>query len=137
MMRGARDSTAPEISSGPTECGASVQAFRLLRGPNLHWRQPVMEAHIKVAEHSLPGETSSGFLADLDTWLPGLDITAGGLERGRVVAKAVGRVALELQRRVEFPVSFARTESAGLPGTYRVIVAYQQEETARPALDAA
>jgi cyanophycin synthetase len=96
-----------------------------------------MEALIEVAEHSIPGETTSGFLADLDAWLPGLDITADGSERDQVVAQAVGRVALELQRRVELPVSFVRTEPAEFPGTYRVIVAFQQEETARPAFDTA
>jgi cyanophycin synthetase len=53
------------------------------------------------------------------------------------VAQAVGRIALELQRRVEFPVSFVRTEPAEPPGTFRVIVAFQQEETARPAFDTA
>src|SRR5262245_40095308 len=115
MMRDNRASTYPENSSGPADCGASIRAFRLLRGPNVHWREPVMEALIEVAEHSLPGETTGGFLAALDASLPGLDITAGGLERGPVVAQAVGQVALELQRRVEFPVSFVRTEPAGLP----------------------
>jgi cyanophycin synthetase len=136
-MVDADDSTCLETSSGVTGCSTSIRAFRLLRGANVHWRETVVEALIDVAEHSMPGETMIGFLADLYTWLPCLDITASGLERGRVVAHAVGRVTLELQRRVEIPVTFTRTEPAELPGTYRVTVAYQQEETARAALDTA
>jgi ribosomal protein S18 acetylase RimI-like enzyme len=52
------------------DCGISVQAFRLLRGPNVHWREPVMEALIEVADHGTPGETMSGFLAALDARSP-------------------------------------------------------------------
>jgi cyanophycin synthetase len=116
--------------------GVTVQAFRLLRGPNLHWHKPVLEAVVAVAEQCLPGEGTSAFVADLNTRLPGLDIAARP-EGDRVVADAVGRIALELQRRVEFPVSLARTEPVDAPGSYRIIVDYHQEETARPAFDTA
>jgi cyanophycin synthetase len=137
MTLDVRDAIAPEIALDRAKRGLSVQAFHLLRGPNIHSPQPVLDALLAVDENSLADRAVDGLLADLEAVLPGLDVTVGDLECGRAVADAVGQVALELQSRVELPVTFARTELAEPQGTYRIIVGYLQEETARPALDLA
>jgi hypothetical protein len=83
----------------------------------------------------------------LSAWLPGLAAHACSsgpadpflehLRRGTCLAHVVAHVTLELQRQVEFPVTFGRVEGTGDYGVYGIIVAYGEEEPARSALEIA
>lgn len=122
---------------------------RMLRGPNLHSRQPCIKAIIDLEE--LDGVSSadiSGFTEQLCARLPSLQNhrcsvgTPGGfiqrLQRGTYMAHVVEHVMLELQCLAGSDVGFGRARAVkGMPGCYRVICAYRIEPLIGPVLNAA
>src|SRR5918912_3630261 len=125
-----------------------IRSIQFLRGSNVYAPVPVMDAIIEMGAYAdglscdLPG-----FVERLSAWLPGLAAHACSsgpadpflehLRRGTCLAHVVAHVTLELQRQVEFPVTFGRVEASGDYGVYSIIVAYGEEEPARSALEIA
>src|SRR3954454_18626059 len=125
-----------------------IRSIRALRGPNLHAYMPVLQVTLDIGPYEeRPSSSFPGFVERLTTWLPGLAEhecslgRRGGfierLRRGTYLAHIVEHVALELQGRMDFDVSYGRARGTGERGVYTVIVAYREEEPARAAVEAA
>jgi cyanophycin synthetase len=125
-----------------------IRSIRALRGPNLHAYMPVLQVTLDIGPYDeRPSSSFPGFVERLTAWLPGLAEhecslgRPGGfverLRRGTYLAHIVEHVALELQGRMDFDVSYGRARGTGERGVYTVIVAYKEEEPARAAIEKA
>src|SRR3954447_1347729 len=125
-----------------------IRTIRALRGPNLYAYMPVLQVTLDIGPYEeRPSSSLPGFVERLTEWLPGLAEhecslgRPGGfverLRRGTYLAHIVEHVALELQGRMGFDVSYGRARGTGERGVYTVIVAYKEEEPARAAIEKA
>ena len=57
--------------------------------------------------------------------------------RGTYLAHICEHVAIKLQNVMGFDVTFGRARGTGEPGVYQILIAYQEEEPARAALETA
>lgn len=123
---------------------------RTLRGPN-YWsiRRPKLVV-VRLDLENLadrPSDTLSGFYDGLVQVLPSLEehhcspgCRGGFLSRvqeGTMMGHIVEHVALELQVLAGMTVGFGRTRETSTPGTYQVVVEYQNEAAGRYATRAA
>ena len=123
---------------------------RTLRGPN-YWsiRRPnliVMRLDLAILAER-PSNTLPGFYDGLVQVLPSLEehhcspgCRGGFLSRvqeGTMMGHIVEHVALELQVLAGMTVGFGRTRETSTPGTYQVVVEYQNEAAGRYATRAA
>src|SRR5438270_1665701 len=132
----------------PREDGVVIRAMRALRGPNLYAYMPVLHVTLDIGPYEeRPSSSFPGFIDRLTSWLPGLaehECSVGRpggfverLRRGTYLAHIVEHIALELQGRMGFDVSYGRARGTGQRGVYTVVVAYKEEEPARAAVEAA
>jgi cyanophycin synthetase len=128
--------------------GTVVREIRALRQHNLYAYMPVLRAVIDIGPYEeQPSNCFPGFVERLTAWLPGLlqhecsPARPGGfverLRRGTYLAHICEHVTLELQNLMGFDVTFGRARGTGERGVYQLIVAYQEEEPARAALETA
>ena len=121
---------------------------RLLRGPNLYSFRPSLLTLIDVAELDGSTDRIDGFNERLLALLPDLHehrCSIGQysgfvqcLRSGTNLAHVLEHVTIVLQCLAGPTVGFGRTRPAGgLPGRYRVVCAYEIEQLACEALDAA
>src|SRR5919202_2780353 len=126
----------------------ALRSVRVMRGPNLYAYMPVLVATLDaLAYEDRPSTSFPGFPERLAAWLPGIldhECSVGRpggflerLRRGTYLAHIVEHVALEVQGRMGFDVSFGRARGTGERGVYTIIVAYKEEEPAREALEVA
>lgn len=128
--------------------GVTIRTMRPLRGPNLYASFPVMYSEIDIGPYEeRPSTDFPGFTERLTSWLPGLQAHTcsvgrpGGfierLQRGTYLAHICEHIALELQERIGFKVSFGRARGTGERGVYTVVFAYKEETPARAAFETA
>ena len=116
-----------------------ISRVRPLRGPN-YWRlAPVVACDLKLGSlEELCSDEIPGFNDRLLRFLPGLSEHpcsrgeeggfVGRLMEGTHLPHILEHVALELQTLAGSDVSFGRVVQSGDPGTWWVIVAYDEEE---------
>lgn len=125
-----------------------VRSIRALRGPNVHASMPVLQIELDIGPYeNRPSTSFPGFVERLTAWLPGLHKhecslgRPGGfverLRRGTYLAHICEHVVLELQTTIGFNVAFGRARGTGERGVYTVVVAYEEEEPARAAVETA
>lgn len=125
-----------------------VRELRVLRGPNLYAYMPVLQITLDIGPYEERASDSfPGFTERLVAWLPGLEKhecslgRPGGfierLKRGTYLAHIVEHLTIELQTLMGFPVKFGRARGTGERGVYRVVIQYQEEESARAAFETA
>lgn len=125
-----------------------IRSIRVLRGPNVWAKSPVLEAIVDLQElKDSPSHQLPGFTERLMAWIPSLIEhecsleRPGGfyerLQRGTYQAHILEHVTLELQSLAGTPVGFGRTRDADEEGVYKVVVKYQEEELGRACLLAA
>src|SRR4051794_10566696 len=125
-----------------------IRTIRALRGPNLYAYMPVLQVTLDIGPYEdRPSSSFPGLIERLTAWLPGLADhecslgRPGGfverLRRGTYLAHIVEHLALEIQGRMDFDVSYGRARGTGERGVYTVIVAYKEEEPARAAVETA
>lgn len=131
------------MADGPQ--GLKVRQLRVLRGPNLHARRPVLEAELDLG--AFEGKSTldfPGMVDRLTTWLPGLIAHpctkpgAGGfierLEEGTDLAHVCEHVVLALQSFAGFDVRFGRARHV-VDSAHRVLVGFEAEAPARACLE--
>ncbi|MFO8031103.1 MAG: cyanophycin synthetase [Desulfohalobiaceae bacterium] len=124
--------------------------IRALRGPNYwsNWRHYLIVMRIDLEDmEEYPSNLIQGFPEGLQKLIPSLiehrcsrGYAGGFLERlqeGTWMGHVMEHVALELQILAGMQCGFGRCESAGEPGIYNVIFAYEQESAGYYAANAA
>ncbi|MFO8032334.1 MAG: hypothetical protein R6U22_07300 [Desulfohalobiaceae bacterium] len=124
--------------------------IRALRGPNYwsNWRHYLIVMRVDLEEmEEYPSNLIQGFPEGLQKLIPSLiehrcsrGYAGGFLERlqeGTWMGHVMEHVALELQILAGMQCGFGRCESAGEPGIYNVIFAYEQESAGYYAANAA
>jgi len=123
---------------------------RTLRGPN-YWsirREKLIVVRLDLEDLAdRPSDTLPSFYEGLVEVLPSLDEhycspgCRGGffrrVQEGTMMGHIVEHVALELQVLAGMEVGFGRTRETSTPGTYQVVVEYQNEAAGRYATRAA
>jgi cyanophycin synthetase len=119
------------------EAGMKFGRLRVLRGPNLWARVPVIEVEpgAVVARPADLGARLAGWLSPLAADC--LDGPLQALQRAPTPAHALQAVALELQRLAGCEVTFGATREGPAPGLWRVAVEYEEEPLGRACLEAA
>jgi cyanophycin synthetase len=127
-----------------------VLRVRALRGPSLYASFPVLKITVDPGRFAnRPSSSTPGFAERLAEWLPGiqehecsLSRRGGFLERvrrGTYLPHILEHVVLELQAVMGFPMRFGLVrrsdEYADQPHVYDVVVAYEEEEPAREAVE--
>ena len=123
-----------------------ILKIQTLRGPN-YWsirRHKLVLMRLDLEE--LADKTTSeipGFYEGLTAALPSLyehhcspGHRGGFLQRvreGTMMGHVIEHVALELQEMAGMPVGFGRTRETATPGTYQVVIEYQNEQAGRYA----
>ena len=123
-----------------------ILKIQTLRGPN-YWsirRHKLVLMRLDLEE--LADKTTSeipGFYEGLTAALPSLNDhhcspghKGGFLQRvreGTMMGHVIEHVALELQEMAGMPVGFGRTRETATPGTYQVVIEYQNEQAGRYA----
>ena len=123
-----------------------ILKIQTLRGPN-YWsirRQKLVLMRLDLEE--LADKTTAqipGFYEGLTAALPSLNEhhcspghRGGFLQRvreGTMMGHVIEHVALELQEMAGMPVGFGRTRETATPGTYQVVIEYQNEQAGRYA----
>ncbi len=123
-----------------------ILKIQTLRGPN-YWsirRHKLVLMRLDLEE--LADKTTSeipGFYEGLTAALPSLNEhhcspghRGGFLQRvreGTMMGHVIEHVALELQEMAGMPVGFGRTRETATPGTYQVVIEYQNEQAGRYA----
>lgn len=123
-----------------------ILKIQTLRGPN-YWsirRHKLVLMRLDLEE--LADKTTSeipGFYEGLTATLPSLNEhhcspghRGGFLQRvreGTMMGHVIEHVALELQEMAGMPVGFGRTRETATPGTYQVVIEYQNEQAGRYA----
>lgn len=123
-----------------------ILKIQTLRGPN-YWsvrRHKLVVMRLDLED--LADKTSSqiqGFYEGLTAVLPSLiehhcspGRQGGFLQRlreGTMMGHVIEHVALELQQMAGMPVGFGRTRETATPGTYQVVIEYQNEQAGRYA----
>ncbi|CBN54153.1 MULTISPECIES: cyanophycin synthetase [Kamptonema] len=123
-----------------------IQKIQTLRGPN-YWsirRHKLVVMRLELED--LADKTSAqipGFYEGLTSVLPSLiehycspGCRGGFLQRvreGTMMGHIVEHVALELQQLAGMPMGFGRTRETSTPGTYQVVIEYQNEQAGRYA----
>ncbi len=123
-----------------------ILKIQTLRGPN-YWsirRHKLVLMRLDLEE--LADKTTSeipGFYEGLTAALPSLNDhhcspghKGGFLQRvreGTMMGHVIEHVALELQEMAGMPVGFGRTRETATPGTYQVVLEYQNEQAGRYA----
>ena len=123
-----------------------ILKIQTLRGPN-YWsirRHKLVLMRLDLEE--LADKTTSeipGFYEGLTAALPSLNDhhcspghQGGFLQRvreGTMMGHVIEHVALELQEMAGMPVGFGRTRETATPGTYQVVIEYQNEQAGRYA----
>lgn len=123
-----------------------ILKIQTLRGPN-YWsirRHKLVLMRLDLEE--LADKTTSeipGFYEGLTVALPSLyehhcspGHRGGFLQRvreGTMMGHVIEHVALELQEMAGMPVGFGRTRETATPGTYQVVIEYQNEQAGRYA----
>ena len=123
------------------------RTIRVLRGPNIWARFPVLEVVVDFAEFAhLPAldlQVASQRLADALPTLAERRCRAectgflAHAREGGSLAQIFELVARELLALTGFETGFGRSHETGEPGVYRVAVAYREEESGRLALNLA
>ena len=112
---------------------------RVLRGPNMWARVPVINMHVDLGElEDWPSNTIDGFNRALLELMPGLEDHAcslgrrGGfvarLEEGTWLGHVSEHVALALQELAGTETHIGKTRSTGERGHYNVIFEYREEQ---------
>src|SRR3954452_5269558 len=128
--------------------GVRIREVRALRRHNLYAYMPVLRAVMDIGAYDeRPSNDFPGFVDRLTDWLPGLrqhECSVGRpggfverLQRGAYLAHICEHVAIELQNLMGFDVTYGRARGTGEPGVYQLLVAYEEEEPARAALETA
>lgn len=127
-----------------------ILKIQTLRGPN-YWsiRRPklvVMRLDLEALADR-PSNEIPGFYEALSARLPSLiehhcspGRRGGFLSRvreGTMMGHIIEHVALELQELAGMPVGFGRTRETSTPGTYQVVIEYENEQSGRYAARAA
>lgn len=125
-----------------------IKRVLVLRGPNIWSRRTVIEAWIDLQGlEDTPSTTIPGLYERLTAWLPGLEEhrcsigTKGGflqrLREGTYPAHILEHLTIELQNVAGTPVGFGKARETDVPGLYRVVVRYREEEVAIACLETA
>ncbi|MGB4345340.1 MAG: cyanophycin synthetase [Burkholderiaceae bacterium] len=108
---------------------------RALRGPNLWSRRTALEIEVRCEADECALDTVTGFKERLRGLCPGVaDLRATSQQGPLTMAHALQATLLALQTQAGCPISFSATVATPLPGVYRVIVEYSEEEVGRLAL---
>ncbi|HEV2072781.1 MAG TPA: cyanophycin synthetase, partial [Thermomicrobiales bacterium] len=116
-----------------------IQNTRVLRGPNVWARVPVIHLVVDIGElEERPSNTIPGFVSRLVQAVPSLEEhecslgrRGGFIERlrdGTWMGHVMEHVALEIQRLAGIHVSRGKTRRTGERGIYNVVYAYRQED---------
>jgi cyanophycin synthetase len=130
---------AQPTPAGEPEPSLRILETRVLRGPNLWSRTPVIRMLVDLGSlEAWPSNTLSGFNEAVTELLPGLDDHACSLGRrggflarlaeGTWMGHVAEHVALELQDLAGTEVHIGKTRAAGAPGRYNVIYEYREEQ---------
>jgi cyanophycin synthetase len=121
-----------------------IRHVRVLRGPNIWARFPVIEATVDLRElPTSPSHKLPQFNERLVKSLPSLRERRGPgdqgnlwqqLQAGLSLSEVLGYVALELQEFAWKPVAFCTSRETPDAGLFRVVFQYQDEELARRSL---
>ncbi len=125
-----------------------IRKIRVLRGPNIWSRHPVLEAWVDLGPlKDSPSNSIPGFNERFMAWLPSMiehrcSIGERGgffqrLRNGTYPAHILEHTCLELQTLAGTPVGFGKARETPEEGVYRVVVRYRDEQVAREALFAA
>ncbi|PSB17182.1 cyanophycin synthetase [Phormidesmis priestleyi ULC007] len=127
-----------------------ILKIQTLRGPN-YWsirrhKLVIMRLDLEDLAES-PSSEIPGFYEGLISTLPSLvehfcspGCRGGFLSRvleGTMMGHIIEHVALELQELAGMPVGFGRTRETATPGTYQVVIEYENEQAGRYAARAA
>ena len=108
-----------------------ISNLRVLRGPNVWTRSPVLEVTLQVAADGAPDQ-----LAALARRFPAWVATGGQNDTGSAgsqLAHAWAGIVLQLQTAAWKPVEFACVERPLDADSYRVLIQYQDEDLAEEA----
>jgi cyanophycin synthetase len=116
-----------------------IQNTRVLRGPNVWARMPVIHLVVDIGElEERPSNAIPGFVDRLVEAIPSLEEhecslgrRGGFIERlhsGTWMGHVMEHVALEMQRLAGLHVSRGKTRRTGERGVYNVVYAYRQED---------
>src|ERR1700709_2464141 len=128
--------------------GVIVQELPALRQHNLYAYMPVLRAEVDIGPYEdRPSDEFPGFVERLTSWLPGLlqhECSVGRpggfverLRRGTYLAHITEHVCIELQNLMGFTVGFGKARNAGERSLYQLIVAYEEAEPAKAAVETA
>ena len=130
---------AEATASGTPQPTLRILETRVLRGPNLWSRTPVIRMLVDLGVlEQFPSNTIPDFNHALLALLPGLEDHAcslgrrGGfvtrLEEGTWMGHVAEHIAIELQDLAGTEVHIGKTRSAGKTGQYNVIYEYREEQ---------
>lgn len=122
--------------------GITIQKIKVLRGPNIWARRPVLEVLTDIGKYEeLPSNRIPGFPERLIQQIPSLyshhcseGRPGGFLERlrtGTWMGHILEHVVLELQALAGMESGFGRTRGTGRPGQYKVVVDYKDPDACR------
>jgi cyanophycin synthetase len=125
-----------------------IRKIRVLRGPNIWSRHPVLEAWVDLGPlKDSPSNSIPGFNERYMAWLPSMiehrcsiGERGGFFQRmrdGTYPAHILEHTCIELQTLAGTPVGFGKARETPEEGVYRVVVRYRDEQVARAALFAA
>jgi cyanophycin synthetase len=107
-----------------------ISSFRVLRGPNVWTRFPVLEVALEVPPEDA-GQQLAALLRAHPAWFPRDGRTPpGARDAACELAEAWASVVLQLQTQAWKPVKFACVERQLAAGLYRVLVEYLDEDLA-------
>jgi cyanophycin synthetase len=128
--------------------GVRVESIRILGPNNIHAYSPVIQAVLDIGRfEQISSADVPGFVEKLLEAVPELEEHAcsvgrpGGfverLRRGTWLPHITEHVAIALQNRLGFPVSFGRARGTGRTGVYRVVVQYEEEHAGEKTFECA